>query len=175
MFKQLYIKFFILETDYDYKCSIAKELFVSRLINFGSVLSSGRKLSQNEADIALNQISKELLPGLPEYWISLHTYNCLLLKNKWSDSVIFKEYLKYINRFRKKRGLIPDEIFFDEEILEIENRPKELSSFVIELVRQSDFSWDTEYFSNEMYDFLYDSAYSKIRSKISEKKGTSAM
>lgn len=173
MIDQLYIKFFILETDYGYKCTLAKSLFFSRLVNFGTPSSLGRKFSNAEATEAINMIlvSEEMLPTLPEYWMAVHTYNCLLLKRKkWSDSKIFKEYLKNINQHRKKKWLVPTEIYFDDEWLEVINKPKDLSSFVTEVVRQSDVIWDTDYFSDEMRNFLYDEAYKKICERMGTKR-----
>ena len=67
-----------------------------------------RKFSENEALDSLHLISEPELSGLPEYWISLHTYSCLLLEKKgWDKSLIIREYLKNFNRFRLKKGLVP--------------------------------------------------------------------
>ena len=160
MFNQFIITHFVREKDYQYRLQLAGELFVQRLINFGSALSLGRRFSENEALDSLHLISEPELSGLPEYWISLHTYSCLLLEKKgWDKSLIIREYLKNFNRFRLKKGLVPSEIIFNEE-------PKQISEFIIETVRQSDIIWNTEYFSDEMYRFLFELAYSSITKRI---------
>jgi len=82
-----------------------------------------------------------------------------MVKKQYGKSVMIDEVNKLLQESLNK--------FLTEEKLDLLGNP-------LPRVKE-DFSWDTEYFSNEMYDFLYDSAYSKIRSKISEKKGTSAM
>ena len=148
----------IVRKELDYKCNLTRKLFKQRLLEFGSVMSMGRKFSEIEAEMDSQIYIDYDLSRLPEFHIVKHIYTFSSLKNSgWKEQKIIDELLWDLNANQFDIGL-PE--------VKLLHKPKDFVDLITTIIRKTSTPWDSPYFSDKMFQFLISNAKEEINKHL---------